>query len=111
MVEALQTICAAGADTGSLSAKATQSSTDDEPSSVTNRPAFGLPTGTAGSSDDDGDETTTATQTRSAGTQASSTAVSSSRSSAAGGLVQQPLSGVAAWVVNGLVAVAGYLVV
>ncbi|KAK3953457.1 hypothetical protein QBC32DRAFT_118674 [Pseudoneurospora amorphoporcata] len=105
VVEALETICAAGAGASSLSAKATESSGDE--SSVTNRPAFGLPTGTASSRDDD--VTTSATQTRIVETEAP--AVSSSRSSAAGGLVQQPLGGVAAWVVNGLVAVAGYLVV
>lgn len=111
MVEVLETICAAGAGAGSsLSVKATQSSGGEDESSLTNRPAFGLPTGTASSSDVDDDVTTAVTQTRIVETEAP--AVSSSRSSAAGAMmVQQPLGGVAAWVVNGLVAVAGYLVV
>ncbi|KAK3337903.1 hypothetical protein B0H65DRAFT_306974 [Neurospora tetraspora] len=110
VVEALESICTAIAGS-SLSAKATKSSSGDDNLTVTNRPAFGLPTGTAGSNDD----VSTATQTRIVETEApavtSSRSVTSNRSSAAGVMVQQPLGGVAAWVVNGLLAVAGYLVI
>lgn len=102
-LEAFESICTAGLaadDSSSLSAKATGAS------SVTNRPAFGLPTGSAG-----GDEVTTTQTTNAEETDAPT--FSSSRSSAAGvGMAQQqPLGGVAKWVVNGLVAVAGFLVV
>lgn len=111
-LETFESICTAGlaAESSSLSAKATQSGNGG--SSVANRPAFGFPTGSAGGSDDD--MTTAPTQTgRTAEETDAPASVSSSRSSAAGvGMgQQQPLGAVAKWVVNGLVAVAGFLVV
>lgn len=110
MIQALESICTAGTGAvSSLSAQASTSTSDDDDgfTVTTSRPAFGLPTagGTAASDP----AASTATQTRVVETEAP--AVTSSTSSAAGVMVQQPLGGVAAWVVNGLVAVAGWFVV
>ncbi|KAK3491829.1 hypothetical protein B0T13DRAFT_63497 [Neurospora crassa] len=112
VIQALESVCTAGAGAvSSLSSQASTSTSDDDDGGftvTTNRPAFGLPTagGTAASDP----AASTATQTRVVETEAP--AVTSSTSSAAAGvMVQQPLGGVAAWVVNGLVAVAGWFVV
>ncbi|KAL0471603.1 hypothetical protein QR685DRAFT_519581 [Neurospora intermedia] len=110
VIQALESVCAVGAGTvSSLPGQASTTTSDNDGgfTVTTSRPAFGLPTagGTAAASDP---VASTATQTRVVETEAP--AVTSSTSSAAGVMVQQPLGGVAAWVVNGLVAVAGWFV-
>ncbi|KAK3486011.1 uncharacterized protein B0T23DRAFT_243806 [Neurospora hispaniola] len=110
VIQALESVCTAGAGAvSSLSAQASTSTSDDDGgfTVTTSRPAVGLPT--AGGTVASDPVASTATQTRVVETEAP--AVTSSTSSAAGVMVQQPLGGVAAWVVNGLVAVAGWFVV
>ncbi|KAK3398255.1 hypothetical protein B0T20DRAFT_203527 [Sordaria brevicollis] len=105
-LEAFESICTAGLPSDDDTSSTTQSS-----SGQSNRPAFAVPS-TAGSVDEP------PRPTQGTGGNAEQTyepaGVSSSRSSAAGvgmGVQHQPLGGVARWVVNGLVAVAGLLVV